>query len=170
MQFIQFSQQLAQQRGVILAISMCVLLIINLLVLSIAKNAVFKLRVSSYAVDASYAFQAAEIALWEAEKTLGLAVGLTTKNVQEPLSDQELKAKDLNWWEANGNPVVSSASWESLSWVPHYFVESLSDSMIRVSARALGTNKGAALLQAWWVYDAGVENPRWKRSAWKQLL
>ena len=124
-----------RQRGVVLAISLIVLLVITLLGVTAMQSTLLQERMAGNTREVSMAFQAAEAALRDGEKVLAALTAPPTTCSTAPCSSvwardvlAEPAAQIASWWTTNGQEYGVDASQEITEGVdsdPYFVIEEL---------------------------------------------
>jgi type IV pilus assembly protein PilX len=122
-----------KQSGAVLIIAMVTLLILTILGVAVMESSVIEERMAGNYMDRNRAFQAAELALRDAEQWVGSqpsapiagasAVYVFGGPVPAAPSWWADAAVDDAWWTANGTAADSSAALEGVPAQPRYIIE-----------------------------------------------
>ncbi len=146
-----------KQKGAALFIVLVLLLVSTLLAISGAQSSLLKLSVANHAQDEHVAWQAAEIALIDAQENASLA------NCMPMLPVEELMNKEEAWWLMHATISQDTLPISELALPARYLVECVEDNTLyRITARSVGTTKNSVtLLQS--VYQVGVGCTSWRQ-------
>lgn len=127
----------SRQRGVVLAVSLIMLLVITLLGVTAMQSTLLQERMAGNVREVNLAFQAAEAALRDGEKVLAALTVRPTTCSTAPCSSSvwardvllvEPAAQTAAWWTANGQEYGADASQEITEGVaadPYFVIEEL---------------------------------------------